>query len=388
MKFLALHGRRLLLWSLIIGLVGCIDSYLPESISAAPGYLVVDGFINAQGISTITLTRAIAIREKTAAPQEISAQVAIEEEGGARYLLRETSPGIYQSEALTLAPARQYRLLLTTLAGKNYASDFVPVRLTPAIDSVTWQGNDEGVAISVSTHDDQDSTRFYRWDYEETWEIAPLLRPDIEFKNGKIQDIEKPYPILCWRNAKSTRISLAKTTQLARDVVSKHLLQSITTTTERLNRTYSILVKQYAQTREEYSYWEMLQKNTENLGSLYDPLPVQLTGNVHGITDEQEVVLGYIGVHSVAEKRIFITMGQLPAKWRWNPINGYESCVPPGILDVKDAPHMFFGKVPYYVPVTTLYSSDGAFVVGYTYSTPDCVDCRLRGTDVKPDFWP
>jgi hypothetical protein len=25
---------------------------------------------------------------------------------------------------------------------------------------------------------------------------------------------------------------------------------------------------------------------------------------------------------------------------------------------------------------------------GYTYSMNECVDCRLNGTNVKPDFWP
>ncbi|MEJ7664694.1 MAG: DUF4249 family protein [Hymenobacter sp.] len=47
---------------------------------------------------------------------------------------------------------------------------------------------------------------------------------------------------------------------------------------------YSILVRQYALTPEEFAYWDKLRKNTENLGTLFDPLPSQLSGNVHRLT--------------------------------------------------------------------------------------------------------
>jgi hypothetical protein len=373
------YRRLVFLWCLALLLPGCIDAYVPEVINSPTRFLVVEGFINSQGQTTIYLSRSVTIDSRQPAPKETGAAISIEGEDFSRYNLQEASAGTYTSAYLALNPAQKYRLILTTSQGKAYASDFMPVQLTPAIESVTYAPKPEGLEISVNTQDERNTTHYYRWEFEETWEIAPLLRPYLEYKRGRIQDIETPYPILCWRSAKSTDVNLAKTTNLVQDRVANHLIQSIPDTSEKLHRTYSILVKQYAQTKEEYSYWELLQKNTENLGSIFDPLPVQLTGNLHGITDEQEVVLGYIGIHSVAEKRIFITPSDIPRTWRTQ--SGYESCAIPDTVDFIDAWKIFGGPPVSFVPVG---NADG----GYTFTTPACVDCRLRGTNVKPDFWP
>jgi hypothetical protein len=129
-------------------------------------------------------------------------------------------------------------------------------------------------------------------------------------------------------------------------------------------------------------YWEQLQKNTENIGTLFDPLPSQLTGNITCLNDAQEIALGYVGAHTVSEKRIFIAPSELPRTWR--PLTGYESCIPPDTVDPADIHTVFgFGKV---VPVKAAYDVKGVFK-GYTSGTRDCVDCRLRGTAIRPSFW-
>ena len=128
------------------GLAGCTDPYLPDAIATPPSYLVVDGFLNSQGVSTIVLSRTAALAAKTAPPVETKATVYIEDKVGTRLLLAESSvKGTYTSAALTLNPARTYRLHLNTLAGKEYVSEFVPVKNTPPIDAVTWRPTSEGL---------------------------------------------------------------------------------------------------------------------------------------------------------------------------------------------------------------------------------------------------
>jgi hypothetical protein len=379
MRVIPLALRRALGGGLLL-LAGCTDPYLPPSISSPPSYLNVDGFINTQGISTITLSRTYAIAATTAPPAETKATVYVEEEAGTRYTLREGTKGTYASDNLALNPAKRYRLHLTTGAGKEYASDYVPVKTTPPIDTVAWTTNAAGLNLTVSAHDATRATQYYRWEYDETWEITSPYSPAVVYTGGQIRPITTLYPTTCWSTSHSTTVQLSKTTALTQDVVTNYPLRQLPGTAFQLFRKYSILVQQHALTKEEYDYWELLRKNTESIGTLFDPQPSQLTGNVHGLSAGFETALGYIGAHSLAQKRIFISRAQLPPTLR--PLTGYESCLPPDTVRRGDENSFGFNHL---LPIYAVYRAGS--LLGYTASTPDCIDCRLRGTAVRPSFW-
>lgn len=379
---------RLLRWGLVLllALPACTDPYLPEAIKSPPSYLVVDGFLNARGVTTIKLTRTYAIGAAAAAPVEGKATVYLEEEAGPRTLLREAPLGTYTSPtALTLSPARRYRLHLNTLGGGEYASDFESAKITPGIDELSGRAEADGLAIRLSTRDPANNTRFYRWDYVETWEINPIYRPQVEYRAGTLTfpDISVPFPTKCWGTAPSTTVLLTNTTPLSQDVVADRVVRQLPPTSERLNTRYSILVQQYALTKEEFAYWELLRKNTESIGSLFDAQPVQLIGNVHCLSAPAELALGFVGAHSVTEKRLFVARRELPHYWP-TP-DGYEKCYPPDTLHLSGNNPMaslqsYFGS-GINVPISKVAS-------GYTDQSRDCIDCRTRGTSVKPSFWP
>ena len=383
MRRFSTSTNRLLRWALLVLLPGCTDPFTPPSASAPPSYLVVDGFINSRGISTISLSRTYAIALAASPPTETSATVFVEAQTGRQYLLRESAvKGTYVSDQLTLNPADTYRLHLTTAAGKEYASAFVPVKTTPPIDTVVWRATGTGVDLTVSTHDPARATQYYRWEYAETWEIVSPYIPSLEYSGNRLRALSVPYPALCWRTTRGTTVQLASTATLSQDVVSAYPLRQLPSTAQQLLRRYSLLVQQHALTKEEYQYWELLRKNTETIGSLFDPQPVQLTGNVRGLgNNATAVALGYVGAHSLSEKRIFIARPQLPAAWR--PLTGYESCMPPDTVR-PGAETYAFG--PNYLPIYATFKNGS--LVGYLAKSADCIDCRKRGAAVKPSFWP
>ncbi|WP_210514305.1 DUF4249 domain-containing protein [Hymenobacter terricola] len=387
-------ARRALLWCLALLLAGCTDPYLPPAITSPPNYLVVDGFLNSQGVTTIRLSHTYAIASGATPPVETKATLNIEDEAGTRYALREGVNGTYASAALTLNTTRNYRLHINTLTGKEYVSDFVPVKTTPPIDNVSWRADNAGVNIYVNAHDATGATQYYRWEYVETWEIHPIYSPSVEYVNNRMRDIVVPFPTTCWGNAPSTIVQIDKTTALSQDVVANYRVRQLPITSDRLSRQYSILVQQHALTKEEYAYWELLRKNTESIGTLFDPQPAQLTGNVHSFSTPSDLALGFIGAHSLTEQRIFIRRSDLPAAWRVP--NGYESCLPPDsvFIDRPKPPtpnpaailqsHFTGGA---FLPIDPIYGQTGN-LQGYTAKSRDCIDCRTRGTSVKPSFWP
>ena len=379
--------RPALRWlvGLVLLLAGCVEPYMPDIVTTPPKYLVVDGFINSQGITSIKLSRTYAVAAAPAPPTESRATVYIEEEAGTRYLLRETTTGTYTSAVLALNAVRPHRLHILTQDGKDYASDYVPVKTTPPIDDVLWRAGSTGLSVFVNAHDATNATRYYRWEYDETWEISSPYFPSVEYASGIIRPITVLLPLVCWVSSRSNTVSISKTTALTQDVVSEFPLRRLPTTDARLRRLYSIQVQQHALTREEYAYWELLRKNTESIGTLMDPLPSQLTGNIHCLNDKAALALGFIGAHTLTEKRIFVYRSDLPSSWQ--VLTGYEDCGRPDTVntDRSKYPGLFGGLA--LLPIEPVFDALGV-INGYTFSSAGCVDCRKRGTSTKPSFWP
>jgi len=146
-----------------------------------------------------------------------------------------------------------------------------------------------------------------------------------------------------------------------------------------LGRTYSMLVQQRPISRQEYEYWALIRKTTENLGGLFDPLPSQVTGNVHNEANSEETVLGYFSGAFVAEKRIFVTLYDLP---------DYLMTVEPWDFECELR----------FIPINQLDEIGGDVFVeqvgqpptGFTAATQNCADCTTigGGTSIPPSFWP
>ena len=167
----------------------------------------------------------------------------------------------------------------------------------------------------------------------------------------------------------------------------KYPLLALPAGSEELRIRFSILVKQYALTQEAYQYWEALKKNTEDIGTLFDPLPSQLTGNVHSLANPEEPVIGYIGASAVQEKRIFVGKEELPEDWRpFHPACPIDSLLPVPPQTMQDIVRRFSGGN--YMPVSEIYAPMGPpSPIGYMGASIQCVDCRVYGTNIKPAFW-
>jgi hypothetical protein len=65
-------------------------------------------------------------------------------------------------------------------------------------------------------------------------------------------------------------------------------------------------VKQYNISRGAYQFWKRYQEQTSRTGTIFDPLPAPISGNVVNTANANDVALGYFEVASVATKRIVI----------------------------------------------------------------------------------
>ncbi len=363
----------------MLAFAGCKDPYdLPPS-SVADSYLVVEGYLSANSPTTITLSRTFKLDDTARARPELRASVSVEAKSGVVYPLAAIGNGKYQIERLPMQSGEQYRLHIRTAANQEYFSEFIDYKQTPAIDSITWKRLDKGVQVYANTHDPQNDTRYYRWDYDETWEFHSAFLSNYDYVNKQIVLRDQTENIsVCWTSAISTHILLGSSAKLQNDVIAEAPLTLIPNRSWKLSVKYSILVRQYGLTEKAYQYWQNVMKNSEKLGSIFDPQPTEIKGNLYSATNANEVVIGFISAGTVEEKRLFIAGYQVPF-WGY----GYD-CTEEIVVDNKDSLENLFGQGNF-EPINEAVTATGA--LGYSYSRTDCVDCRLLGINVRPPFW-
>jgi hypothetical protein len=376
---------------IMILFICCKQEYIPQLEEKNLSLLVVEGFLNSgQGPTNIHLSRTVDLANRAATKSELGAQVRVEGENGSSFTLTGNPNGEYSIAQLALANNVKYRLWIKTTDGKEYASDFTPIKYTPPIDSITWQRESDGVRLYVNTHDPQNATRYYQWEYEETWEFHSAFQSSLKYirnTSNRIIAVVFRYPdhtgdttiYKCWKTVNSTSITLGSSERLTADVIYLPF-HFINEGSEQLSVLYSINLKQYAMSHEKYLFLEKMKKNTEQLGSLFDPQPTQLSGNIHCLTYPNEVVIGFVEISQQQTKRKFIYNNEV-GNWNYNP-----QCLQ---FEINNLPDSLAKYGENGIPTTpSLLSPFGDIII--FYATPDtrCVDCTIGRSNKKPSFWP
>jgi Domain of unknown function (DUF4249) len=362
---------------------GCKDPYniKPKNSQQGVGVLVVEGFLNSGGVTTIRLSRSYSLAENTTYTAETGASVVIESPSG-QYTLFENGAGVYNANLGTLDPSQQYRLHIHA-RGKEYISDYVKVQATPPIDSVGWTRDINGVTIYASTHDPANSSHYYRYDYVETWETHSPFIQRLAYAPGTPPDNVRPLGPFeqyyqCWKTQPSTSLTLATSTALQSDVIFQKPVVFIPQADEKLAIRYSILVKQYVLSKEAFDFFQLMKKNTESVGTIFDAQPSQITGNIHSVSDKNEQVIGIFYASSEQQKRIFISAADLPL-WGFEQGCNFTKIPPVGDTVTKYANN---GLLPYDADVA------GIVILDYRVTSPGCFNCTVNGgTTDRPSFW-
>jgi|SRR6185312_12779352 len=369
---------------------GCRKPYDPPAITSAGGDLVVEGIINSGNDSTvIKLSRTVQLSANMPV-NETNAKVSVESDQNVFYSLSETSPGTYTCGPLNLDAAHLYRLNIFTSDNIKYQSDFEAVKHTAPIDSIGYMIKSNGIQIYLNTHDATNSSRYYRWDYQETWQFYSKYNSEYYVTADTILPRPANQQVhYCFSNDVSTNIILGSTADLTSDIVSQNPITFVAASSEKLEAKYSILVKQYAITKDAFNFWTNLKKNTEQLGSIFDAQPSQINGNIHCISNPAIPVIGYISVTNAQSKRIFVSNSSLPQYFFgvypydcsedstliYNPVTKLN--------DVKD---FIIDAAPGTIDAAGPIIKNNA-LIGYFRTSPICADCTLRGTTTQPVFW-
>lgn len=361
--------------------VGCVTEYIHKSLNNIGNILVVQGTIS-DNETTIKLSRSIGL-EETAVNDLIAindADVNIECDDGTVFDIQSIKEGKYLFFTGELDKDKSYRLNIF-YEGNHYQSSYSHPLYTPEIDSLYYkkEGLGEPVGIYLSTHNINDEISYYQWSYMEEWEYSTTFIATVTeyFFEGKFHqiyyDIATPNNIYyCWSKGEAPRLILASTNKFSSNTILDQKIIESSPESNRWSSVYRIKVKQNTLSREGYEYFSNLQKNVEESGSLFAPIPSEMKGNITCINNPNIHVIGYVNVSTISIKEMYIyasdNLYEYP-KYECETTRDAYVAYEKGLLlfHIEKTPER---DVRYYAPV-------------------NCFDCRRNGgSKVRPENWP
>lgn len=310
------------LFSFVI-LSGCTEPFEIES-TEIQDFLVINATITDQVKNQkVLLSRTFGFDEEDPVFEE-GAVVKIIEDGTITYTFNETSPGTYQSiQGFGVTSGKEYQLNVQTPDGKSYNSEKVIAPKPTSIDKLYAKrminkAGVEGVGILLDTFDATGNSLYYRFEFEETnrvtashWISKDLITDNstgtITFGLANRPEEQK----VCYSTRSSNSINITNTKGLTEDRIQDLLINFIPSDDIRVADRYSILVKQYVQTREANGFYKVLNdfSGTENIFTQIQP--GSIIGNINSENQVDNDVVGFFDVSTIAEKRIFFNREEI-----------------------------------------------------------------------------
>lgn len=368
---------------IFLGTSGCKETFIADALFEETNFLVVEGYVNVgEGPTTLKLSRTIEPNSREKIKGEAGAVVNIVDQEGQIYSLTEHSEGIYTA-TLNLSAENQYSVNIVTTDEKMYVSEFVGALITPEIDSIFYTVSERAMEISLATHDNQGSTNFYQWEFDETWEIHSPIPAGLKYEDDELKYISSGAAdslYRCYKYGAERNLQLYSTANLTSDKVSDFFIFRIMKNDERLGVKYSVLARQHALTREAYDYFTLMKRTTGPLGSFSDPQPSELVGNIKCVSSDEPVV-GFIVAATTTAKLKFIFPRDVP-DWKYD-----FYCEVYATYNHPDSLKKYLASGSNYPAYPLKYTSTGG-ILTFIRASNICIDCRRRGgINTKPEYW-
>ena len=401
----------IILFSLFI-ICTCIDPYTPK-LKGYDSLLTVDALItNANTSCTVKLTGTM--QNQNEIPPAVSdANVYLTDDAGNTSTLINTGGGIYKTDSIEFKGevGRTYVLHIGTNDGREYESDPCLMYPVPEIDSVYFEKDQQvinngtqsldGISIYLDSKEG-DNNQYLRWAYEETWKFKVPYPKKFDYVRGADPDLPGFVPVndvkeFCWNSNRSDEILIRSIIKGQAEKIKKQPIFFIPTEkSNRLLYQYTVLVKQYSISKNEYDFWNNLKQVNETGNDIFARQPYTVLSNLHNIKNPKERVLGFFQMSAVSQKRkniVYDDVGYIglhfysaPCQsWQIDPsfYGGACQCPPSTWDDVYQNMTVFSG----YFFTEPLYDLTGKILSKIVFTTLECSDCEVTGSHTEPYFW-
>lgn len=395
--------NRILISSLLL-LNACIEEFIPETLTFED-FLVVEATITDEfKFQEIKLSRTFEFGENPI--KETQAIVQIIDDSQNSYNFSETESGNYVSNVkFSVEPNRTYTLKVTTKNSMSYTSSAVMLpsntaQITDVSYSKSTNSNfEEGIDILVDSFDPSGNSKYYRYEFEETYIILPPFWS--QFEIIIVSDVP-PFKVdhqfrtreerVCYNTIISNDIIQTETNSLSEDRITKFPVKFISSNDSIIRDRYSILVKQHVQSLEAFTYYKILNEFSISENVFSENQPGFLEGNIFSDTSPNEKVIGFFEINSVSSKRLFLNYKDVFPNENKPPY--FAECVEielPDLVNPEDPNNSpLIDRIKSgMIHIETHYTLSGDIVESSPYYliNIECGDCTVFGTNIRPDFW-
>lgn len=377
-------------------LSGCTEPYVLETNTYEEALIVQATLTNELKRHEIILTKSSRFEDKET-QIESGAKVFVMDNAGVKYEFQEVSGKYVSATEFQAMPKKEYRLYITTKNGRSFESTTEKLTAVNPMQKVkaSVQTNEtgRGVAINVTSYDPNNQSKYYRYEYEETYKIVtprwspltPVVTITSSSENPTIYTVpNRTDTKVCYGLKKNTDILLFDTNVLNEDRVD-YDVRFISDQSYIMSYRYSILVRQYVESLASYTYYKTLKKLTSS-GSLLSPLqPGVINGNINAVNNIDDKVIGYFNVSSVSTERIYFNYADLFPGEVIPPY--YTECEPLKLNWCFSGIGCDGDNLAFYFDTKTImsyYSNQGNTYIVYPYP---CGDCTSFSSNIKPSFW-
>ena len=395
----SLKPRLIFFFLSILFVYACIDP-IEVTFEDFESALVIEATITTEmKQQEVFLTRTFEFEDDGPLP-ESNALITVTDNTGNVFNFQDIGEGIYQStEAFSAITGRTYELSITTQDGRNYGSDNVTATAITPIGEITAERitndlGEDGMAILVDSFDPSGNSINYRYEYEETfmiiapdWNPMSLIR-DPSFGNecNVILTPNITDERVCYGTDESNTIILTSTEGFEEDRVTNFMVRFINRNNFIISHRYSILVKQFVQSNEAFTFFQTLEELSSSESLFSETQPGFLQGNVFSRDNDAERVLGFFDVSAMSSERLFFNYEDFYPNEPLPPfivdcdpsapvIANLGGCVLLPILD--SGAGVFAGENQ------DIMQGEGPFLI----VSRACGDCSVLGSAEVPEFW-
>ncbi len=206
---------------------------------------------------------------------------------------------------------RTYTLKVYLSNGMVYQSKPEKIVPVPPIDSVSLFYDSTYIAevrpaqiiVSVNSHDPPDTANYYRWTAS-----AYVTRKSWGEPCG-LGDPPCYNPYVCVCSAFCDQLVVGGQINIFSDQFSdghEIIGQPVFYSPIYWYGYHYVQINQYSLSQEAYQFWEQFLNQTNRTGSILDPLPASLIGNIYNIADSNNIALGLFSASAVYTKKIII----------------------------------------------------------------------------------
>lgn len=301
---------------LFLGLIGCLTP-IDFSGEVAGGLLVVSGQISTISDQNYVSLGTTADTERLPVPIS-GASVTLHDDKGnsVGYFEDPLQLGLYKQPGIVGITGTFYHIEIKLPNGKVYHS--IPEKMPePAVlDSTYYKIIEEDIIDEEGTTTTEpflkvyanstipsNSNYFIQWKVEETFKLSPTDFPD---PFGVI-----PPPCFISQNTDPQRVVLLAGEAINTNKIEGQLVASRIIDWSFLEKHY-FTTYQSAITNESYEYWRKVNILANQVGSIFDTPPAEITGNIISSNDPSEKIVGFFQASNQTYDRFYVLPKDLP----------------------------------------------------------------------------